>query len=828
LTRFALRSLLRELRSGELRVLLWGLIVGVAAFCSVGLFTDRIRLGMEQQAGELLAADLVIRAGKEIPSAWRQEAGSRGLQTSGTLSFRSVVLAGERLQLAEVKAVEAGYPLRGELRIADRPYTGGMVRSGPPDRGSIWAEQRLLQLLEIRMGGTIRLGKSEFRVVGIIAYEPDRGGNLFNIAPRLMINSDDVAGTGLLGVGSRSSHRLLVSGEHKPLNAYRRWLKQRLRPGDRLQGGKDSRPQLTSALDRAERFLGLASLVSLLLAAVAIAMAARRYARRQRDTSAVLRCLGASRHTVTRIFILQLLILGIAGSLLGALAGYLAQMGLARIMAELFVRELPPPSWIPVARGLLVGLVTLAGFALPPLLALKDTPPLRVLRRDLQAAPLSRLAAHGPAVAALLGLMAWQAADWKLTLLVAGGSVATLLLLTLAAWGMVRGLGRLDLSGSVPWRFGLAAIPRRMEGSIIQLVAFGLGLMVMLLLSIVRTDLLAAWRGSLPPDAPNHFLINVQRDQLQPLQEFFRQQAQSDPEFFPMVRGRLRQINDRAVSSDDYQETRAQRLVQREFNLSWMGAVPADNQIVAGEWWDGGARNLPEWSVEEGIARTLGITMGDELLFEVAGEQVRGRISSLRKVQWDSFQVNFFVVAPPGRLDAGQASYITAFYLPPDAGEFPVALVKHFPNITDIDVDALMQRVRAIIDRVILSVEFVSLFTLLAGFIVLYAAIQTSLDERLQETAVLRTLGALKRRIRISLATEFVTMGLLAGILASLAASVAGALLAFQLFDLTYTGNPWLWPAGTLAGALGMGLAGVWGTRSVVREPPLNSLRKEG
>lgn len=823
---FALRSLWRELRSGELKVLLWGLIVGVAAFASVGLFTDRIRLAMEQQASEMLAADLVLEARSPFPEAWRAEAEGRGLSTTRLQEFRSVVMGDERLQLTEIKALAPGYPLRGELRIGADPFAAGARAQGPPPRGEVWVEHRLLQRLGLALGDSVQVGQSQMSLSGLIRFEPDRGGNFFNIAPRVMMNSADLEATGLIGVGSRVEYRLLLAGERAAINAFRDWIQPKLRQGDQLLGRQDSGRQLSTALERAERFLGLASLVALMLAAVGIAMAAHRYARRHRDASAVLRCLGASRNRVAGVFLVQLLVLGLVGSLLGALAGYAAQFGLGLILADLFDRALPQPSLIPIGRGLLAGLITLAGFALPPLLALRNTPPLRVLRSDLPAPRLGLLAGYGPAAAALLALMGWQAQDWQLTLMVFGGSLAALLVMALAAWALVLGLRRLDLRGGISWRYGLANIPRRAEISVLQMVAFGLGLTVLLLLSLVRTDLLTTWRDSLPPDAPNHFLINVQPDQIEPLKAFFAEREQKPPAFHPMVRGRLTHINGQAIAPEDYPEGRPQRLVRREFNLSWAAEPYAHNQIVKGDWWQAPPEDVQQWSVETGIADTLGIAMGDELRYEVAGQSFEGVVTNLRTVQWDSFKVNFFVVGPPGLLPPGQASFITAFHLPEGRGELMVGLIKQFPNITDIDVNALMQRVRLIIDRVILSVEFVSVFTLLAGLVVLYAGIQNSLDERLRETAILRTLGAVKRQIRSALAAEFLALGALAGLLAALTAWAVGSVLAFQLFELPYAANPWLWPAGILAGTLGMGLAGLWGTRSVIRQPPLTSLRQ--
>ncbi len=819
---FTLRSLWRELASGELRVLLLGLIIGVGAFTSVALFNERVHQAMTHQAGELLAADLLIQSSSPLPEAWKQSALGMGLQLAETISFRSMTLAGERLQMAEVKAVSRGYPLRGRLLVAETSGHLEQQRQTPPQSGSVWLERQLLDRLGLKPGDDLQLGESGFRISGLIIEEPDRGGSLFNIAPRLMMNPVDLPATGLLTVGSRAEYRLLLAGEADVLEAFRGWIKPRLQAGQRLLGPRDSRRELTSALERAERFLGLASLVSLLLAAVAIAMAANRYARRHLDNAALLRCLGASRQLITRIFTGQLLLLGLAGSLIGLLFGYLVQHLLAALLAGLFIQQLPPPTLQPLLLGLLIGLVTLTGFALPPLLALRNTPPLRVLRREMPLPRISRLAIYGPALAVLTGLLAWQADDWQLTLLVSLGLLATLSLLALVAWLMTRMLQHVSLSGGQPWRLGLANIARHPEVSIIQLVAVGLGMMVILLLILIRTDLLDAWRATLPFEAPNHFLINVQADQLAPLEKFFRQQKQPAPVIYPMVRGRLHSLNGTPVEAESYSQPRAKQLIQREFNLSWMERMPTTNRLVSGHWWS--RTDERGWSVEKGIARTLGIQLGDRLTFEIAGQTVSAPVTSLRTVAWDSFEVNFFVIAPPGQLDLTQASYITAFFLPPGKELFRARLIEHFPNITDIDVGALMLRIRSIIDRVILSVQFVSLFTLLAGLVVLLAAVQSSLDERIREAAILRTLGAMKRQIRTAIVTEFMVLGAIAGLLAALGASLIAALLADQLFGLSYQGNLWIWPGSLLSGMLLMGASGVLGVRSVLQKPPLQQI----
>lgn len=822
--RFAWRALRREWRSGELRVLAAALSVAVASVSAVGFFTDRVRQAMEHQAGELLAADLVIESGEPVPAQWRQQAVSLGLETSRTVSFRSVVMAGDRIQLAEVKAVDSAYPLRGELRIADRPFGSDRSVSGAPEPGRAWAEPRLFQALGVQPGSAVNLGESELRMDGVVAFEPDRGGELFSIAPRLMMNIDDLPDTGLLRTGSLATYRLLVAGPPERVARLADRLRGRLEEGQRLVGARQARPELGSAMERAERFLGLAALVSVLLSGVAVATASRRYARRHLDGSAVLRCLGASQRFVASTHLLKLIGLGIIGSAIGVVLGYGAQELLSRVAGELFAGELPAPSLFPVIQGLFTGLVTLAGFGLAPVLALRNVPPVRVLRRDRVPVAPRALTLYGGAVGSLFLLTLWQVGDSELTALVFGGALGTLAVMALTAWLMVALVQRLR-PGGVAWRFGLANIARRKGASVAQVVAFGLGIMVLLLLSLVRDELLAGWRDSLPADAPNHFLINVLPEQVKPLRTFLAENGQPAVDVHPMVRARLTAVNGDPVSAADYETPRAKRLVRRTFNLSWSEALPPANTLAEGNWWRAEA-STGQWSVEQGLAQTLGIGVGDRLEFTIAGEPVTGTVVGLRKVEWDSFQVNFFVLGVPGMLERFDASHITSFHVPPERRSMLPELVERFPNVTVIDVDAIMQRVRAIIDRVVLAVEFVFLFTLAAGLTVLFATIQSTHDERLREAAVLRTLGARKRQVFSALAAEFLALGLLSGLLAAAAAVATGYLLAHQVFGFGYTPGltPWLTGAG--GGALGVGIAGLLGTRRVLGQPPLWTLRR--
>lgn len=823
----ALRALRRDWQSGELRVLAMALLIAVASVAAVGFFTDRIQQAMERKASELLGADLVIAASRPIQPALAEEAQRQGLQVAETMSFRSVVLAGETTQLAEVKAVGPGYPLRGALQVSDAPFAPPQTVAIIPGPGQVWLDERLIQTLGLKVGDSVNLGVREFSVEQVLAYEPDRAGDLFSIAPRLLLNLADMPSTELVQPGSRVEYRLLLAGEPATLAGFKTWAKTRLADGEKLQGVREARAELRSALDRAQRFLNLAALVSVILAGVGVAIAARRFAARHWDSVAILRCVGATEAQIIRLFVLELLALATLAGLAGLIVGYAAQYGLSGVLGQLVSRtELPAPSWLPVLPALSAGFITLLGFGLPPLLRLREVPPLRVLRRDLGPVNPRLLALYGPAMAATAALLVWEAGEWRLALYVCAGVAATMVALSLAAWGLVKSLNLLRGQVGVAWRFGLANIARRGSGSAVQVVALGLGLMALLILTLVRTDLLTSWRASLPPDAPNHFLINVQTAEVEGVRAFLHERNLRGVELFPMVRGRLTALNGRAVGPDDYANPRAQRLVAREFNLSWADALQEDNRILAGHWWNADDRGQGVASVEVGLAEELGIALGDVLRFQIAGQEVEAKVMSLRSVEWDSFRANFFVVFPSGVLEHYPATWITSFYLPPDRKPVLAELVRQHPSVAILDVEALMNKVREIVDRVIAAVEYVFLFTLAAGLVVLYAAIQATQDERRFESAVLRTLGAQRGVVRQSLLAEFATLGLLAGVLAAAAATVLGYVLAEQVFDFPYQWNPWIWLLGGAAGLLGVGLAGLLGARSALNQPPWRALRE--
>ena len=819
-------ALHRDWRGGELGVLATALLISVASVSSVGFFTDRVRLVMERQGAELQAADLVVDSHQPLPVELLEGARRIGLDSAQSQAFRSVLLAGERTELAEVKAVGGAYPLRGSLRVSDRMFGVERTVVGGPPPGQAWLEQRLLQALELRVGDRVGVGAIDLRIAAVLTFEPDRGGEMFAIAPRLMMSLADVPMTQLVQPGSHLHYRLMLAGPGERIGDYRRWALGELQPGQHLRGLQDARPELRTALHRAGQFLGLAAMVSVVLAGVAIAVAARRFADRHRAGVAVMRCLGATQGLITRILVVEMTMLGLVAGLVGGAAGFLAQQLLAEILGQVVAGDLPAPSLWPLFPALVTGLVALLGFGLPPILRLRDVAPVRVLREDLGGWGRSSVWTYLIAVAGVAALMLWQAGDTGLAAWVLAGCVVTLLVLAVAAWLLVRGLGHLRGKVGVAWRFGLANIARRRAGTVVQVVALGLGIMVLLVLTLVRTDLLSAWRASLPPGAPNFFLINIQPGEVEPLQAFLGARGVETAGLFPMVRGRLTTINGSKVTPEAYQNPRARRLAEREFNLSWADALQVGNRLVAGRWWQQGD-DQAQISIERDIAETLGIRLGDSLRFLIAGVAIEAPVTSLREVKWDTFRPNFFVLFPRGVLDDYPGTWITSFYLGDQRQQLLTELVRAFPSVTVLDVDALMVRVRGIIDRVALAVEFVFGFTVLAGLVVLYAAVQATRDERIRESAVLRTLGAGRRVVIGSLLAEFATLGLLSGVVAALAASVLGYGLGEFLFGFGYRLDPLLWLLGAVFGIVGVSLAGLSATRGVLNQPPIAVLRSD-
>lgn len=828
--KLALRLLARDWRAGELNVLAAALVLAVASVGTVSFFADRVKGGLAQQANLLLGADLMVSGDRPLPEAYADEARRRGLVVSPAVRFNSMVQTAASSEappvLADVKAVSTGYPLRGAIMLFDPQDPKGRAASGIPARGEAWIDTRLAERLGVRVGDRVTLGEAALRISAIIQQEPEVVGLTFAAGPKLLLNFDDLPSTNLLQPGNRATWRLML-GERAAgtLEAYRTWLGSELKTGQRVEGVRDLRPEVRQTLDRAERFLALTALTAVLLAAVAVALTASRYLRRHLDAAAMFRCFGASVARTLALFVIQFAVLGMLASLAGLVAAYAGQQALVWLMAKTFAGELPPPTWWPALSAFGAGLLLLFGFALPPLVALARVPPLRVLRRDLPRPRVGGVLAYGAGAAAIGALIAWQAREAQAGAIMLGGVVGLLVLAAGVAWLLLALLKHFPQRG-VSWRFGLANLRRRALASSLQIGALALGLMALLLLTVVRGDLMMNWRASLPPDAPNRFLINVLPDQVDEASRLLRAATGADIVFKPMVRGRLVEINGKALDTARYEDVRARRLAEREFNLSWADALPKGNRVTKGVFWTGGVANA--MSLEDGIANTLGIHLDDTLTFDVAGTRLSAKVTSLRKVDWDSFRVNFFALFPPGALDTLPTTYIAAFRTTEGNNAWLSALLQRFPNILAIDVGEILRQVQSIVERVAIAIEFVFLFTLLGGLLVLQAAIASTQDERNFDAAVLRTLGASRRQLRGAQVAEFLLLGALAGFVAATGATVTGYVLASRVFDIPFNFNPWVWLYGIGGGAIAVTLAGWLGTRSTLRQPPLAILRQLG
>lgn len=824
LVKLALRQLSRDARAGELRVLFFALLIAVAASTAIGYFGARLNDAMLLRATEFLGADLVLNG--SAPAASEQiEAGERlQLQHARVVEFSSVVATDDNLQLTSVKAADDSYPLRGELRSAAAPYQPEQPGTGPKP-GQAWAEARLFAALNLQIGDWIEVGNKPLQLTRVLTYEPDRVGDFYSLTPRVLMHLDDLEATGVVQPGSRVRYRELWRGSPEQLADYEEAIKADLQPHQRIETAKDGNRQIGGALGRAERYLNLASLAAVLLAGVAVALSAARFAARRFDASALLRCLGLSRREALMLYTLQLAYLGLVASTAGALLGWAAQHGLFFLLRELVVSEVPPATLWPALAGIATGLVALAGFALPPLAALGRVPPLRVLRRDMLPIPPSSWLVYGTAVIAL-GLIMWRLSlDLKITLaLLGGGLLATVVLgglLLLALKGLRRALS----GASLTWRLGLGQLLRHPLAAAGQSLAFGLILLAMALIGLLRGELLDTWQNQLPDNAPNHFVLNV----LPADQSAFtaRIEALSDhaAPLYPVVPGRLVAINGEPVRQLVSKESQGERAIRRDLSLTWAKDLPSDNRLTAGQWWTGARGDLPGVSVEAELAESLQVQLGDRLSFTVGGLTRDVSVTSLREVNWDSFQPNFYMIFEPDTLQDVPATYMTSFHLPQGKDRELVQLARDFPSATILQVEALLSQLRSILAQVSLAVEYVLMFVLAAGLAVLFAGLQATLDERIRQGALLRALGAERKLLLRARRTEFGVLGAASGVLAALGCELVSALLYHFVFDLRWHPHPWLLLL-PLIGALLVGAAGVLGTRRALNASPLDVLRE--
>ncbi len=850
--RLAIAMLRRDWRAGEWRVLLIALLLAVGSISTVGLFADRVRQALQQESHALLGADLRVSSAHPLAPAYRAEAQFRGLRVLATAVFPSMVthLASNLPsgnQLVEVQALEQGYPLRGKIMIEDAAESNGSKVSNDaghqaqavPKPGTLWVDGRMMRRMGLQLGDELNIGAAHLHIAAQVLRDVDQAVGFASIAPRVQINLGDLPATGLVQEGSRINYRLLVAGEAEQVANYRSWLQSKIKAGEKLEDVRDARPEIRLALERAEHFLGLAALMAFVLAGVALALAARHFISRHLDSCAVMRCLGASQAQVLRIFLYQFLLLGVAAVVLGCLLGYTAQSVLVESIAAMREAGLPVPGWQPLAQAAGSGMALLLGFTFLPLWQLKRVSPLRVIRRELGVPGANAGMMYGVGALVLGVLFLWQAGSLKLGLTVLAGLAAGLLLFGLIAWLALRGLAALPLGR----RHVFANLARHGRSNAVQIVALSLGGMALLLLTLVRAELMQNWRERLPPDAPNHFMVNIQPDQRAAVRTFFAQHQLDAPVLFPMVRGRLLAINQRRVNADDYAEPNAKAMIEREFNLSWSDVLPEGNKLVQGKWWlrEGGGEaaghppasplrgeaissSASALSVEEGIAKTLGIHMGDTLTYDVAGNQFTAQVVNLRKLRWDSMRVNFFVITTPGLLEDYPASYLSSFYLPPDRAQAGDALLKAFPNLLVIDTEAIIDQVRHIMDQIAQTLSAIFLFTLLSGLAVLYAALLATQDERIYQSAILRTLGADSRYLRRLHLGEFAVIGALSGLFAAAGAGLLGWVLARNVLEIPYAPSPLFWLVGLAGGMVTVMLAGWLATRRATQLSPMQVL----
>ncbi|HWY73336.1 MAG TPA: FtsX-like permease family protein [Burkholderiaceae bacterium] len=822
------RMTVRDWRSGEVRLLVVALAVAVAALSSVAFFVDRAQRALERDAAMFIGGDLALDSDRPIDASVPAQAGAFGLQTAQTVTFPSMavsVLQPDRNVLAAIKAVSGAYPLRGTIKL--RSLQGQAPAAGGPEAHSAWVDPQLLDSLDLAAEQTIRLGESTFRVSGVIASEPDRGVQFMSFAPRVMIRLDDLAATELVQPGSRVMYHLLVAGSPESVGRFSAWLRPQLQRGQRLQSLQEGRPDLHAALERARQFLTLVALLAAMLAAVAVATAARRFSRRRIDSCAVLRCLGLRPRDLLILFALQFAWIGCVGCLAGVLAGSLMHWLILQALAGLLPTQLPAASIVPALQAFACGAALLGGFALAPVMQLRKVPPLRVLRRDLAAWPDEPTAAvYAAASATFVALLVWLARDLRLAAVTAGGFAGASLVFAGAAWAWLAGLrsarraaGRLPAALS----FALAALARRPAATIVQVVALSFGLTALLVMATVRTDLLRQWRAQIPANAPNRFVINIQPDQVAAVQARLKELGMLDATLFPMVRGRLVAINSNPVDPGRYRAERARGLIEREFNLSYAIDPPSYNRIVQGRWFGSDSAEL---SIERGIADTLGIHLGDQLSFDVGGEIVKATATSVRELSWDSMKVNFFIMMSPALLRDRPQTFITSIFVPPGQADPTSRLVREFRNMTVIDTGLVLAQIRTVLDQVSSAVQFVFLFALAAGVLVLYAALSATQDERGHEAALVRAFGAVRRQLWRAQLAELSAIGSIAGLLAGLGASAIGWLLAHQVLHFEYHLSVWPFAAGTVLGAACATAGGLLALRRVIATPPWVVLRE--
>ena len=828
--RLILRLVARDWRAGELRLLLAALLVAVGTVSAITFFVDRLHQALLAESTSFLAADRVLSGSQPIPDSFRDGAISQGLVISDTLLFPSMVYAetsAARNQLVSVKAVSETYPLRGTLRIADEPFATDRPTESLPQRGEVWLDSRLFPSLGVALGDFVQVGYEKLKISRVLTSEPDRGGSFFDLGPRVLMRMADVPATRVIQPGSRIGYRLLLAGDDRALSDYREQFREQFLGKYRWQSIRESSPSIGSALDRAESFLLLGGLLAVILAGIAVALSANRYAKRHYDHVSVLKTLGATPGEIQWGYFGVLTVLGVGGVVLGLLLGTGIHLGIVQLLAAYLPSNLPLPGTRPLWLGAATGFICLIAFALPPLLALKNISPMRAVRRDLSVTTTSGLITYGLGTCGALTLLVWYSNSLWLTFWALAGGFLVCLVFGIIATLLLRG-GRLaGMQAGSLWRLALAGLQRRRRENVAQIMIFGLAIMLLLILVLIRTSLLDEWRQQIPENAPNHFVMNVTRDQVDPMQTLLEEHTDYEGTLFPMMRGRIEAVNEIPVR--DYQrrnrsEDRGGPRLSSERNLTWTNEPPPNNKMITGSWWPKDTQESLV-SIEQGYAFGWGLRVGDELTFDMGGLKVVAKVANIRSVEWDSLRPNFFIIFSEAALADVPATYMTSFYLAPDRKRFLNDILSNYPTITVIEVDELINQVQQIVSRVTQAVELVLVLVLGAGALVLIASIQASRDQRMKEHALIRTLGGSRRLIAGSLASEFSILGLFAGVVAVVGAEITVYALESQVFEMAYQARPWFWLVGPLLGTLIVVTVGYLGTRSLISTPPATILR---
>ncbi len=826
--KLAWQLLFSQYKSGDLRVLVFALVLAVTSITAVNFFTNRIALHLNSEGGLLLGGDLVVLSDHALPASYNGLAKQYGLKTTSAVEFSSMAINGEKNQLAEVKALGDGFPLRGDLGVQFSQNAAVKSVQNIPNKGEVWVESRLANAINLQLGDTLELGAKTFKIAGILAREPSRGGDMFSFAPRLMMNSADVAATELLQFGSRVKYQLLVAGEPKKVQQFLDKITPMLQRGERVQDVKNARPEIKSALDKAETFLGLSAMVSVVLSVVAMLLASAPFVARSLETAALLRCFGASKATIQNIMLQQTALLALIGGLFGCVLGFFVQHVLAYFAGRLFLESLPAPNYLPVFIGMVTSFAILFAIMWPHIQAIKNVPTMRILRSDVEAKP-SKVGLHYlPVALVIAALILWLAKTMQLAGAFLLGLLSICVLAGLLAYVLSNVLSKLSQTTSNnAVSLGLANLKRRLGLTIAQIIGFSLGAMVLMLLLMTKNDLMQSWSASLPADAPNRFIINIQPAQVLQVNDFVKQIGVSQPQVFAMIRARLIAKNGQILTPESFAEERSKRLVAREFNLSSAAKMQTDNKLLQGRWWRADEAAAPLLSLEEDIAKALDIKLGDTLTYDIAGSQITLTVTSIRKVEWDTMRANFFAVTPPQTLAKFPACYLTAFYLPKNQDNSLNVLLQKFPNFTVIDVANLMNQVRAIMQKMSLAIGFVFTFCIVAGLVVLYAALVATREARIRESAMLRVLGASKAQAALAMLTEFACIGAVAATVAIIVASSMAYYLSHFVLDIPYTFNASLALMALVSALILVPLAAWWAIRGYLNVPPkqlLNSI----